>query len=57
MNYEKVLDQVDKLSLKGKYNEAKKLVDVYYPQLFEPVAWYNLNKLIETNAAKRGEKA
>lgn len=57
MNYEKVLDQVDKLSLKGEYKEAKKLIDIYYPQLFEPVAWYNLNKLIETNAAKLGEKA
>lgn len=57
MGYEETLDMVDKLSLKGKYHEAKKLIDLDYPQLFNPEEWYNLTELVTNNASKRGEKA
>ena len=57
MGYEETLDQVDKLSLNGKYHDAKKLIDIDYPQLFNPEEWFKLTELVTTNAAKRGEKA
>lgn len=56
MGYEETLDQVDKLSLNGKYHDAKKLIDIDYPQLFNPEEWFKLMNLVETNKAKRGDK-
>lgn len=56
MGYEETLDQVDKLSLNGKYHEAKKLIDLDYPQLFNPEEWFDLTQLVAINKAKRGDK-
>lgn len=54
--YEETLDQVDKLSLQGKYDLAATLIDLDYPQLFNPEEWFKLTQLVATNKAKRGEK-
>lgn len=54
--YEETLDQVDKLSLQGKYDIAQTLIDLDYPQLFNPEEWFNLTQLVATNKAKRGDK-
>lgn len=54
--YEETLDQVDKLSLQGKYDLAETLIDLDYPQLFNPEEWFNLTQLVAINKAKRGDK-
>lgn len=54
--YEETLDQVDKLSLQGKYDLAEILIDLDYPQLFNPDEWANLTQLVAINKAKRGDK-
>lgn len=54
--YEETLDQVDKLSLQGKYDLAATLIDLDYPQLFNPEEWFNLTQLVAINKAKRGDK-
>lgn len=55
MEYEQILDMVDKLSLKGNYKEAEAVTDINYPLLFNPEENYNLMQLITTNKLKRGE--
>lgn len=54
--YEEALDQVDKLSLQGKYDIAETLINIDYPQLFNPDEWFNLTQLVAINKAKRGDK-
>lgn len=54
--YEETLDQVDKLSLQGKYDLAATIIDLYYPQLFTPDEWADLTQLVAINKAKRGDK-
>lgn len=54
--YEETLDQVDKLSLQGKYDLAVTIIDLDYPQLFNPDEWFNLMQLVTINKAKRGNK-
>lgn len=54
--YEETLDQVDKLSLQGKYDLAETLIDLDYPQLFNPDEWFKLTQLVAINKAKRGDK-
>lgn len=54
--YEETLDQVDKLSLQGKYDIAETLINIDYPQLFNPDEWFNLTQLVAINKAKRGDK-
>lgn len=54
--YEETLDQVDKLSLQGKYDLAETLIDIDYPQLFNPEEWFKLTQLVAINKAKRGDK-
>lgn len=53
--YEETLDQVDKLSLQGKHDLAAILIDIDYPQLFNPEEWANLMEVITINKLKRGE--
>lgn len=54
--YEETLDQVDKLSLQGKYDLAATIIDLDYPQLFNPDEWFKLTQLVAVNKAKRGDK-
>lgn len=54
--YEETLDQVDKLSLQGKYDLAATFIDLDYPQLFNPEEWFKLTQLVAINKAKRGDK-
>ena len=54
--YEETLDQVDKLSLQGKYDLAATLIDLDYPQLFNPEEWFKLTQLVAINKEKRGDK-
>lgn len=50
-DYEMILDEVDKLSLKGRIEEAKELVRAQVPPLFA-VDFTNLMELIERNSYK-----
>lgn len=50
-DYEMILDEVDKLSLRGKIEEAKELVREFVPPIFA-VDFTNLMELIERNTYK-----
>ena len=51
-NYEKDLDKVDKLTLKGRFQTAERFVKDNYLPLFDPIEFSNLMALIETNRYK-----
>lgn len=50
-DYEEILDEVDKLSLHGRIEEAKELVRELVPPLFA-IDFINLMELIERNQYK-----
>ncbi|PYH22611.1 hypothetical protein KMD03_gp06 [Lactococcus phage CHPC1183] len=50
-DYEMILNEVDKLSLQGRVEEAKELVREFVPPLFA-IDFTNLMELIERNTYK-----
>ena len=52
LNYEEILDKVDKLCLSGRYESAKNLIRDSISPLFYPTELINLLELVELSELK-----